>query len=179
MIPSSLQCLIWLDSDGCLHRCLCLDYSSHFEETFQIVYLTDGHYHQDERFECWPQNDTWIRAFVNRSMEFVANTHVLLFVLHRRQTAAQFANLKCKRRLTEISWCLKDAVVLPYLPIWCVPLRFRLVHLVRVEHRPNPSWTSQSSVPYCPFRSQSNICRKQVNICHWCFGVITRTLVHV
>lgn len=46
----------------------------------------------------------------------------------------------------------------PYLLVWCVLLRSRLVHLVRVEHRPNPLWTSPFSVPCCPSRSQSNIC---------------------
>lgn len=69
-------------------------YPTHFEETFQIVYLTDGHYHQYKCLECRPQNDTWICAFVNSTMEFIANTHILLFVLHRCQATAQFANLK-------------------------------------------------------------------------------------
>lgn len=89
--------LLWLDIDGCLDRCTGLHYPTHFEETFQIVYLTDGHYHQYERFEGRPQNDSRVRALVDSTVEFVANTHILLFVLHWCQTTAQFANLECKK----------------------------------------------------------------------------------
>lgn len=50
-----------------------LDYSAHFEETFEVVYLSQRHCQENSSLENGPQYDTEIRTLVDWSMNSVPN----------------------------------------------------------------------------------------------------------
>ena len=62
--------------------CECLNDSSDFKKSFEVVDLSEGHCDEDEGFEEGPHDDPRVRVLVDGAVDAVPDGHVLLLVFH-------------------------------------------------------------------------------------------------
>merc|ERR1719300_1827091 len=61
----------------------------HFEESLEVINLTQSHGDQDKGLEHRPHDDSAVGVFVDCSVDSISDLHILLLMLDPRQSSAQ------------------------------------------------------------------------------------------